>query len=224
MHIQILLVALALTGCTTKTEPKDPTAPIVSKDDSTTKESPMSKAWVKDEPFKICPISGGTPSENSNSSEDPKVTNGSAFDCYGLSFGGVSTLIIPEGVELTESAGAGTLIVKTNKKLAFGGHPPKPMSPETARKNMGLAYKLEGDTLTLATYGEFSTKEGGASIKLVVLVPPKSKLKKQKDLNGPNSLAATTDYPANETDYWYTGNKPAAGWIALKAVPDPGSR
>jgi hypothetical protein len=224
----VLLVGLVLFGCSTKTSStlKDPTILIVSKDDkaSTNQEGPMSGAWVKDEPRKICPISGGAPSESSDSSEDKNVTNGSAFDCYGFSFGGVSTLIIPEGVELTESAGADTIIVKANKTLAFSGHPPKPMSPETARNNMGLAYKLEGDILTLATYGEFATKEGGASIKLVVLVPPKREIERRKDLNGPNSLAATTTYPANEKDYWYTGNKPAAGWIAFKAVPDPGSR
>lgn len=227
-YAKALGISLLFFGCATApTEPKTPTTtPIVSNNDSNPSptENPMSKAWLTDQPTKICPISGGTSSENASSSEDKNVTNGSAFDCYGFSFGGVTTIVIPDGVELSEKASAGTMIIKTNKKLAFNGHPPKPMSPETARNNMGLAYKLDGDKLTLATYGEFSTKEGGASMKLVIWVPPNTKVERQKDLHGPNSIAGTKDYPASERDYWYTGNKAAPGWLALKAVPDPGSR
>jgi hypothetical protein len=187
-------------------------------------EETMAKAWLKDEPFKVCPISGGLPSEVSGKGASENVTNGSAFDCYGVSFGSVSTIVIPDGIEVNESASANTLVIKTNKTLAFGGHPPKPMSPETARNNMGIAYKLDGDELHIATYGEFSTKEGGAFMKLVLSVPPKSKIKKKAEYKGPESLAATKEYSAEEKDYWYTGNKAAPGWTSLKAVPDPGSR
>lgn len=184
----------------------------------------MSKTWLKDEPLKICPISGGVPSENSGNSIDPKVTNGSAFDCYGFSFGGIDSVMIPASVEVNNDVADNTMIVKTNKRLGFKGHPPAPMSPETARKNMGIAYKIKGNTLHIATYGEFSTEEGGASMKLVISLPAGLKIARTTGYTGEDSEAATHDMDMNAKEYWYTGTKAAAGWIALKAVPDPGSR
>ena len=109
-------------------------------------------------------------------------------------------------------------------KSLFAGHPPEPMSIHGARKNMGCAIRAEGDDLVVATYGEWDSQiEGGASIKLVAVVPDGVKVEKRKGLSGPDSAGQKRN-SRNPTEapggYWYGPASPGEGWTAVPATPD----
>ncbi len=159
---------------------------------------------------------------------NPKVQNGDIYDKAILKAADIKTLIVPGSarVERAEAGDAIELYVK--KTQSFGGHPPEPMPLEAARKHMGCATRVEDGKVTLATYGEFSTKEGGAGMKLLLRVPPGVIVDSQPNLSGEKSAGQRQQegaYLTKESDakggYWYGPASAGLGWKAIPMEPDP---
>jgi hypothetical protein len=110
--------------------------------------------------------------------------------------------------------------------LDFAGHPPEPMSNRTGRTKMGCATKVEGKTLVMATFGEWTSKEGGARFKLLLVVPKGVEVERRKGLAGSDSAAHSApgvSPPEREEmkdGYWYGPTRPTDGWQAARTDPD----
>jgi len=155
------------------------------------------------------------------------VENGSAFDRAVLDVTPYKTLILPDDAAVRDGAPAKEVQIFMQKKLSFGGHPPERMSIRGARKNMGSAVKADGDTLMVATFGEWDSRiEGGAFMGLLFLVPEEIKIRRQANLSGPDSAGRewTGAYLTKPKDakegYWYGPASPAEGWSRVPDVPD----
>ncbi|MBO0697929.1 MAG: hypothetical protein J2P46_06025 [Zavarzinella sp.] len=152
-----------------------------------------------------------------------KVENGTAYDRAAVDAGAAKKVVLPDTATVRRTAEAGPVRLFMAKHLGFQGHPPEPMSIREARKNMGCAVKAEEDGLVLATFGEFRTIEGGASMKLVAVVPEGLKIEQRKGLSGHDSAGREWHgtYLTKPADakggYWYGPASPAGGW---RAVPD----
>jgi hypothetical protein len=157
---------------------------------------------------------------------EEQVENGSAYDKATVDLGTLKRLAIPEGVEIVRGDEGAEVQVFMKKTLDFKGHPPEPMSIRTGRKKMGCTTKPEGKVLVLATFGEWRSKEGGARIKLLLIVPKGVEVEMRKGLAGPESAAHPTSVvslpgPKEAKDgYWYGPTMPSDGWKAARAVPD----
>lgn len=159
---------------------------------------------------------------------DPKVENGTAYDRASVDLGTAKKVVLPDTATVRRAGAAGTVQLFLAKTLAFGGHPPEPMSVRTARKNMGCAVRLEDEALVVATYGEWDSRiEGGAHMKVVAVVPDGFVVEQRKGLSGPDSAGREwhgewLTKPKDAKDgYWYGPASPAEGWTAVPAVPDP---
>jgi hypothetical protein len=156
-----------------------------------------------------------------------KVENGSAFDRAAVDLGNARKVVLPHDVVVRRTSAATEVRLFMKKTLAFGGHPPERMSIRDARKNMGCAGKSEGDALLVATYGEWDSRiEGGADMKLVVVVPEDVEVEQRKGLSGPDSAGQEwhgqylTRPKAAHGGWWYGPASPADGWTAVPDVPD----
>lgn len=111
------------------------------------------------------------------------------------------------------------------KELSFGGFPPYAMDFRVGRHYMGVAYKIDHDNLTLATYGEWSGIEGGTYIKLRVDVPAGLVVRKAARLSGEDSIAdgpqpQSLDTPELKKCYWYGPREPGPEWHVIKTMLD----
>jgi hypothetical protein len=159
------------------------------------------------------------------SSASDKVMNGSAYDCSALRIKGISKIVVPSDAEVESGLAENVIVIRMRKSLAFMGHPPKMVTPYVARWNMGCAWKVDGETLLLGTYGEWDSHiEGGASMRLAITAPPGLPVEKREGLSGESSSA---DPPASVTEddqwYWYGPVAPGAGWEKIESSPDPAS-
>jgi hypothetical protein len=164
---------------------------------------------------------------NDQRAPSEKVENGTAFDKAALNPGTAKKIVLPDSATVRRTAESGPISLFMAKRLHFGGHPPEPMSIRGARKNMGCAVKAEGETLIIATFGEWdSHKEGGADMKLVVVVPERLEVEKRGGLSGENSAAREwsgtylTKPAEAKGGYWYGPASPAGGWSAVPDEPD----
>jgi hypothetical protein len=62
------------------------------------------------------------------------------------------------------------------------------MSIQTARKKMGGAVRADETALLLATFGEWSSKVGGALMHLLLMIPEGIEVEKRANLSGPESF------------------------------------
>lgn len=148
------------------------------------------------------------------------VENGSAFDVAVADIGAHKKFVLPKNAEVRQDGEPGKLKIYMKKTLSFMGHPPAKMSIRLGRKNMGCAVQSEKDARVVATYGEFSTREGGAGMALLIIVPKGIEIERRNDLSGENSKGhQDSKTPANE-GYWYGPSAPGNGWEALSAFPD----
>jgi hypothetical protein len=159
---------------------------------------------------------------------DPKVQNGDIYDKAIIKAADIKTLIVPENAKVERAGAADAIELYVKKTQSFGGHPPEPMTLEAARKHMGCATKAENGKLTLATYGEFSTKEGGAHMRLLLRVPAGLTVETQPKLSGPESSGQRKQdgaYLTKKADaregYWYGPASAGTGWKAISLEPDP---
>jgi hypothetical protein len=156
-----------------------------------------------------------------------RVENGSAYDKAVIQLGRAETLVLPEDAVIRRTGEPGQVMAFMQKTLAFAGHPPRSMGIHDARRDMGLAVRAAGDSLVVATYGEWDSRiEGRARLKLVVLVPEGLHVEQRAGLSGADSEAGDwrgLGAPPQPSGggYWYAPTVPAPGWTAQPAVPDP---
>jgi hypothetical protein len=155
------------------------------------------------------------------------VENGDAFDKTSIDVTPYKKIVVPENAEVQTQGKEPRLQIYMKKTLGFGGHPPEPMSIYTARKKMGCAVQVEGNDLLLATFGEWASKEGGATMHLLLIVPDGLEFEKRSGLTGLESAgnksnwALLTKPKEPKEGYWYGPEAPGEGW---KAVPDVADR
>jgi len=156
------------------------------------------------------------------------VQNGDAYDQASLSLAEIKRVILPESATIRQTDEGDSLRIYMKKSLAFGGHPPAPMSIVEARKNMGCATQREKGALKVATFGEWdSRKEGAAGIKLLILVPKNIEILKHRGLSGDESSAnkwtksnRSTRYALINGHWWYGPAAPGEGWAVVATEPD----
>jgi hypothetical protein len=155
------------------------------------------------------------------------VQNGSAYDKASVDISKYTKLILPADATIQRNGERGKFKIYMEKTLGFVGHPPESMSIKDARKNMGCACRVDGDSLIVATYGEWDSHiEGGASMRLLFVVPESFEIETDKSLSGENSKGREWDgiyltKPKNvDNGYWYGPASPASGWNAIPDIPD----
>jgi hypothetical protein len=154
-------------------------------------------------------------------SADPRVTNGSAYDAGELTLDAGSVLIVQNSAHVEHTSGS-NVIVYLERWVDFYGHPPRPITPLTARRSMGCAWLREGKLVWLATYGEWSNMEGAARTEVVVVVPSDVTVER---FGGPYGVRTAYEtrwsvWPY-DPDYWYAYPHPAEGWSVVETQPDP---
>jgi hypothetical protein len=146
-----------------------------------------------------------------------------------VAIGAHTALRVPVTALVSEGARDGTIEVYVSKSLGFMGHPPEPMRGTSVRRNQGVATRDDGGTLVLATYGEFGTIEGGASMDVLVRVPKGFPVHARHGLAGDGSVAGQwpndeAGYRASQVGrigYWYAAVNPVKGWKPVALVDDP---
>jgi hypothetical protein len=155
------------------------------------------------------------------------LEHGSIFDQAVLDLGVHQRIVVPDTATIDRVKGGQQVRVYMKKTLDFDGFPGEPMTLRTARRNMGCAVKEDEKSLVLATFGEFDTKEGGAEIECLLLVPEGIEVVRQSGLSGRESAGNGGHRPSSERDTvgrWYGPTAPRAGWKELPARPDPERR
>ena len=120
------------------------------------------------------------------------VENGIAFEKAKVQLKNFKKLVVPKDATIRAEGEPGTMLIYMAKTLAFVGQTPQPMSIRESRNFMGCATKSEAgtDAVIVATFGEWDSHiEGGAVMKLVLIVPKDIEVKRKTNLSGENSVA-----------------------------------
>ena len=146
-----------------------------------------------------------------------KVTSGVLFETARMDWN-EKELVIPETavVEVYEEDRVQFFVTK---KMRCSGHPPQSMKIADARSHFGVAFQENEVQIRCATFGEWQNKGGVAQVKLLILVPQQTVIRKQDGLSGINSPARKKrdlSDKALEKCYWYSGIGPADGWTPVK--------
>jgi hypothetical protein len=153
-------------------------------------------------------------------SGDVVVENGFAYDKAVIDITKeMRSFVVPQGALLRQDGPTDQIELYMEKHLDFHGHPPKSMSVRWARDYMGCAVKQDDGELTLATFGEWDSKEGGATMQLAIKIPHWFAAKTRSDLSGAQS-EAQGPVTAVDRGYWYGPSSPGAGWQRLESEPD----
>jgi hypothetical protein len=159
----------------------------------------------------------------SSSQWSEKVENGTVYDVATIDGHGVANVFLPSNASVQRTPGAQSIQLFMAKELSFYGHPPEPITLRTVRAYMGCAIKRESQALLVATYGEWSSIEGGSSLRLLAVVPDGIEVVLRDGLAGTESLANQVPglHDGGPEGYWYATKVPAWGWTALPCKPDP---
>src|SRR5262249_21307570 len=154
------------------------------------------------------------------------VENGSAFDKAEVDMGNRKKLVVPTSFEVVRGGKGAKVQLLMKKTLAFHWRPPEPMSIRTARGYIACAVEHEGEAHGLASFGEWGSKEGGAYIKVVAIVPEDLQVEaaeqssREHDGDG-NQNGGYLTKPKEVTDgYWYGAASPSDGWTRISNEPD----
>jgi len=161
---------------------------------------------------------------------DKLVVNGESYEKILFNNNLITEIMIPYNAETQVNIKNNNIEIYLIKSLAFMGHPPYPMTIKCVKDYMGIAYKIIKNKSIFATYGEWRSTEGGATIKILFIVPKKVKIIKNKNLSGKNSLAYYDEknslIDTIERDqrylkcYWYGHIGPIKNWKMLKTQVD----
>jgi hypothetical protein len=165
-------------------------------------------------------------------SNDWRVQNGWAYDKARLDVADCTTLVVPENAEYAHEGAKDIIEIYMEKALGeYGWHRGNEkqgeptFTPRLARKSMGCASRKEDAKVILATYGEWSHKEGSAYVKLFLVVPEKIALEPRAKLSGPLSEAQGKDVDTPKSGppktHWPVPTLPGKGWSAIPSEPDP---
>lgn len=127
-------------------------------------------------------------------SPNPSIENGIAYDSGMIDLHGVRNIIVPTTSVVWRAKRAKEGLIVMEKKLGVSGSPAARVSIADRRKEIGCAYKREGDSLVVGTYGEYLIPgHGGAHVRLAVYVPEGVTVDKRAELCGEDSLAQKGD-------------------------------
>jgi hypothetical protein len=147
-----------------------------------------------------------------------KVENGDAYDKAIIDVGEQSTVVVPHNARIEHNGARGRIEVYLHKVQSYGGRPPERKSIRDTRTKMGCAKMLIAEKIIIATYGESSSFEGGASIPgLLIRVPADVKVESRKDLSGPSRVLGDDDAYHTIRERVVPGEQ---GWEALFEEPD----
>jgi hypothetical protein len=151
------------------------------------------------------------------------VENGTVYDRARIDAQGVVKVVFPKDAIVRHTHAPEAIQLFMAKQLQFFGHPPAPINLRSARAYLGCATRKDGQALLVATYGEWGSKEGGARIRLLALVPEGIEIDQRDELSGPQSPAnhGAEMSSAGPDGYWYGAKAPAKDWTALPSSPDP---
>lgn len=176
---------------------------------------PAGELLVSEASELYCPLAAD-PTYRPRSSTDVRVKNGEVYDCGALRYSSLQKLRVPEEMTIVRTTDADHFSVHLTKALLYQGHPIEPLSRDQARQKMGCAYRAEGNTLILATFGEWLTNEGGAIMRFTVSVPAGLEVETSPGLAGPDSAAQDrTSIPQFPRNNWFGSGRPAAGWASI---------
>jgi hypothetical protein len=136
--------------------------------------------------------------------------NGSAFDEARVDLGTYRKVVVPDNASVWGVDRGEPLQLLMEKRLSYMGHPGEPMSIRAMRSQMGCATRREEEALLIATFGEWSSKEGGARMRVTVLVPDGVVVVKRRGLSGPESAGRGVELHGL-----------AKGWTPVPDIPDP---
>lgn len=165
------------------------------------------------------------------------VVNGSAFEKTVVSVSKGTVVLLPKRAQIYRDEEIDSIEIYTQKVLDFRGHPPHPMHIKDIKKYMGIAAKVRGDSLYLATYGEWVNGDGRAYMRLSIIIPKDQLLIQDSSLSGEKSIAymagnwwesalSFIEYFSAlrskqfQECYWYGKTTPKDGWTVLKSEPD----
>jgi uncharacterized protein (TIGR03067 family) len=168
-----------------------------------------------------------------------KAYNGQVYDKAALRVEPKLKVVLPEMATVVERHDqTDVLLVYMEKSAHIGAHLTRSVSIADYRKTMGCAVKLEKGALLIGTFGEFGFLEGGASMKLLVLVPPGVEVERRAGLIGgyggragseraPTAINPTRDDPKPALTKSKEGTPPCwlpptveDGWHEIPAVAD----
>lgn len=155
------------------------------------------------------------------------VENGSVFDKAAIDLGEAEKVILPDNAKVRCMSERGRIYVFMEKRQGYCGHPPARMTLLGVRKNMGCVAKMEEDSLVVATFGEWDSHfEGGATTRIVVMIPERVEVERRNGLSGEKSAGHKHQslVGLKEEDFYVDDRPwifPADGWTAIPDVPDP---
>jgi hypothetical protein len=151
------------------------------------------------------------------------VENGTVYERARVDAQGLVKVVFPKDAVVRRTHAPEAIQLFMAKELQFFGHPPAAINLRSARAYLGCATRKDGRALLVATYGEWGSKEGGARIRLLVLVPEGIETEQRDELSGPESPAnhGAELSSAGPDGYWYGAKAPAKDWTAVSSSPDP---
>jgi hypothetical protein len=153
-----------------------------------------------------------------------EVVNGTVARGAHLDLQGLNAVTVPSNAIIEREETGGALKFVIAKNLDFFGFPPEPIDIESAQANLGIAYRLDNRSLMIATFGEWSSVEGGASITLTITAPAAVEITKATGLSGQESAALKRrnfdiDPDPSTAGFWYVAGEPADGWEEIADSP-----
>jgi hypothetical protein len=144
------------------------------------------------------------------------VQNGSVFSLGVVNAEQYRRVLVPKTSAVLSSPEPGIVTFRLEKRLSFFGHPEVPMTLDEARSCMGLALLTKADEMALGCWGEWSSFEGGADLRVVVEVPPGLSVVRKAELEGPESRANANSRAVEKPEQpnWF-GSRVAPGWTPL---------
>jgi len=114
---------------------------------------------------------------------------GAVLNSAEISIQGVQEVIVPDDAEVRAGGPAGRLTLTMEKSLEVEGTEAGFDDIDWRRHSMGVASRLEGQRLELATFGEFSDpQQGQARIQLSIRLPDGISVTRGVGRSGPSSM------------------------------------
>jgi hypothetical protein len=147
---------------------------------------------------------------------DEHLENGCSYERASFDFSRFRALVLPHDAVVRRGLATDAFNVYVEKIQAFKGWPEKKLAISAFRTNMGVAFRVSGQAVALATFGEWGTSDGGGTVRLTVIIPADLELKRREDISGQASIAN-----AQAPGQLGPGSgQPRPGWTIVKTEPN----
>lgn len=147
---------------------------------------------------------------------DEMVSNGISYERAVVDFSMMRGLVVPHDAVIRRGLPADRFNVYVEKQQKFSGWPEKKLAIADQRGYMGVAYRLNGQVVAFATYGEWGNVEGGGQVRLSFIVPADLDVRRREDLSGAHGMANT--HVAGSIGPG--SGHPKVGWTVLATEPN----